>query len=144
MGNQTISFMLMTAEREIELSLGKVSSARTVREVVNAMSPTIPASLRGIQRSLPSFHRLQSQAEERVMRIVKGQILEIKALPGAEREKKTRFYQGQEWPLLRGHFPRAFNYMDREVKQMHREMMERQGEIISAGDQVPATPRQKG
>ena len=122
--NAMIMMELKKVSSAYDSAISKARAAKTIREVVNATHVTVPGYLKAITRSLPERRRLESTAEQSAERLVRAQLLDLRALDPEERQKQIGRLKANDWSLLSGNFPRLVGFVDREVAAMRHEQKE--------------------
>ncbi|MBC8737424.1 hypothetical protein F6X40_11470 [Paraburkholderia sp. UCT31] len=121
----TLHLLMEQARGNISAQAWQVRRARTLREVVQHMDPTIPAFLRSVARSFPEARQLQAEAERRADELLLEQLQELEGLRGSALTDRLHELRTREWIFFRGKFPRQASHAEREAARLLRIEKER-------------------
>ena len=109
---------LRKLESSAHVALSQIRTARSIRDVVHSMSIPVPAVVRGLRRSVPSYPRISQEAHRRVESLVRGQIQALANTTSEEEFLKLRGQYEREWQLLSGRFPKIASYVRVEAPRL--------------------------
>lgn len=115
--NFYIQQLTRKAESAIQDCHSQVLRARHLREVAQALHPTIPAEIRSVARSFPGMSRLRAAAEQRAQELLTAHFVELEGLPEDAARKRFDQLSSTDWQHLRGNFPNLCHQVEQRRHQ---------------------------
>lgn len=139
---------MLQATNAVANARAQIDRAASARRLKEALKVPLPVEIRGIKSAVPGCSALRGMANLKAMDLVREQVFGLaKLLERGDRngfETQLNQLRVQEWPHLRGTFPRACQYVERETQRLLGKLgqLERSaGESEAQGTSSPARER---
>lgn len=136
--NRHLNHQLRQTEKLASLALERIRRAKTLVELVRAMTVSVRAEVRPFKHMCPSLKRLHTEAERRGRALVDLQLGILAKADGTLAFIETRGPMAAEWRALNGHLPVLATYVHQESSRLWSECFRRETEQVSTRPSMAA------
>lgn len=136
--NLYIHHQLRQTEKLACLALERIRRARTLVELVRAMTISMRPEMRPFKHMCPSLRRLHAEAEKRGRALVDSQLVVLAKAGGTQAFIEMRGPMALEWRALNGHLPALAIYVQHESSRLWAECFRCEAEQVSTRSSMAA------